>query len=74
MEMPLSAVCFARILALISCVYLAENPCKHDFPCQSIRMAELVLYVEPKQHDIAVLHYIVFSFKTYQPLFLCGCM
>lgn len=37
-------------------------------------MAELVLYVEPEQHDIAVLYDIVFSLQSDQTFFFCRSM
>ena len=37
-------------------------------------MAELVLYVEPEQHDIAVLYDVVFSLQSDQTFFFCRSM
>ena len=41
------------------------------FSLADMLMAELVLYVEPEQHDVAVLYDVIFPLKADQPFFFC---
>ena len=55
------------------CLYVRWNvrarsllTCRH--------MAELLLHVKPKQHNVSVLNDVIFSFQADESFFFCRCM